>query len=32
LKLSGELHGGQLELFHISFEEIILLPKINDAK
>jgi hypothetical protein len=26
------LHAGQLELFHLNFGEIILLPKINDAE
>jgi hypothetical protein len=25
------LHAGQLELFHLNFGEIILLPKVNEA-
>jgi hypothetical protein len=31
LELFGYLHAGQLELFHINFGEIILLPKVNEA-
>jgi hypothetical protein len=26
------LHAGQLELFHLNFSEIVLLPKVNDAE
>jgi hypothetical protein len=32
LDLFGCLHVGQLELFHLNFGEIILLPKVNEAK
>jgi hypothetical protein len=32
LELFAELHAGQFELFRINFEEIILLPKVNDAE
>jgi hypothetical protein len=27
----GALHAGQIELFHLNFGEIILLPKVNEA-
>jgi hypothetical protein len=32
LDLFGCLHAGQLELFHLNFGEIILLPKFNEAE
>jgi hypothetical protein len=28
----GVLHAGQLELFHLNFGEVILLPKVNEAE
>jgi hypothetical protein len=31
LDLFSSLHAGQLELFHLNFGEIILLPKVNEA-
>jgi hypothetical protein len=32
LDLFNCLHAGQLELFHLNFDEIILLPKVNEAE
>jgi hypothetical protein len=32
LEMFGVLHAGQLELFHLNFGEIILLPKVNEAE
>jgi hypothetical protein len=32
LELFSFLHSGQLELFRLNFGEIILLPKVNEAK
>jgi hypothetical protein len=31
LELFSFLHSGQLELFHLNFGEIILLPQVNEA-
>jgi hypothetical protein len=32
LELFSSLHSGQLELFHLNFGEIILLPKVNEEE
>jgi mannosylglycoprotein endo-beta-mannosidase len=32
LHMFSVLHSGQLELFHLNFEEVILVPKVNEAE
>jgi hypothetical protein len=32
LELFNAVHTGQLELFHLNFDEIILLPKVNETE
>jgi hypothetical protein len=32
LQMFSVLHAGQLELFHLNFGEVILLPKVNEAE